>query len=45
MVIIPLLIAGYLIFVNKIVISIRLNELKNYLQETDKNEGESIILP
>lgn len=37
--IIPLLIAGYLIFVNKIVISIRLNELKNYLQETDKNEG------
>jgi tetratricopeptide (TPR) repeat protein len=39
MVIIPLLIAGYLIFVNKIVISIRLNELKNYLQETDKNEG------
>ncbi len=37
--IIPLLIAGYLIFVNNIVISIRLNELKTYLQETDKNEG------
>jgi len=39
MVFIPMLIAGYLFFVNKIVISIRLNELKTYLQETDKNEG------
>ena len=35
----PLLIAGYLIYINEIIISIRTDELKRFLQDIDKNEG------
>lgn len=38
-VLIPLLIVSYLFFVNRIIISIRLNELQKYLEDTDANEG------
>ncbi|HOP64635.1 MAG TPA: hypothetical protein PK358_13790 [Spirochaetota bacterium] len=36
---VPLLIAGYLIYINEITISVRTDELKRYLQDIDNNEG------
>lgn len=36
---IPLFVVLYLFYVNRVIITIRLNELRNYLQETDKSEG------